>query len=149
MPNEAPPGNDNNDPVSETIPFAGQIEPLLTNLLYPSESDEPVEPVTCYLDQAEPLTVSQIKDWLMLPAAIYVDELPEADFWEPVTTEQDWYGEEEKTRTTKFKALQNLVEAELRVRQVFRVGDTEIDVYLLGREANGQRTGLKTKIVQT
>lgn len=134
---------------SEIHGFAEQSSPLLPDLLYPSESDEPLDLVTCYLSQTEPLTVSQIKDWLMLPPAVYVDEIPEADFWGPVTTEQDWYGDEEKTRTTKFKTLKTLVETELSVRQVFRVGETEIDVYLLGREANGQRAGLKTKIVQT
>ncbi|WP_080239997.1 nuclease A inhibitor family protein [Spirosoma rigui] len=129
--------------------FPEQLNPILTGLFYPSESDEPIEPVSCYLDQAGPLTVSQIKDWQMLPPAIYVDEIPEAQFWEPVITEEDWYGDDEKKRTSQFQQLKALLEAELTVRQVFRVGDTERDVYLLGRQADGERAGIKTKIVQT
>ncbi|CAN5628104.1 hypothetical protein BH09BAC4_BH09BAC4_37810 [soil metagenome] len=137
------------DPVADTTSFSEQIRPLLTDLLYPSESDESLEPVTCYLKQTEPLTVSQIKDWQMLPPSIYVEEIPENDFWEPVTIEQDWYADEEKARTTKFQQLKQFLEKELTVRQVFRVGETELDVFLLGRQADGERAGIKTKIVQT
>jgi Nuclease A inhibitor-like protein len=136
--------------VSENEPsFCDQINPLLTGLFYPSESDEPIEAVTCYLNQPEPLTVSQVKDWQMLPPAIYVDELPEAEFWQPVTTDEEWYTDEEKRRTTQFQQLKTTVETELTVRQVFRVGETERDVYLLGRQVNGERAGFRTKIVQT
>lgn len=146
MTNEVPKSS---DPAAENNSFSDQISPLLTDLLYPSESDEPLEPVTCYLKQAEPLTVSQIKDWQMLPPSVYVEEIPEADFWEPVTTEQDWYGDEEKKRTATFQELKKRIEKELTVRQVFRVGESEMDVYLLGRQANGERVGIKTKVVFT
>ncbi|AUD06387.1 nuclease A inhibitor family protein [Spirosoma pollinicola] len=146
MTNENPKSSDE---VLKNGPLSEQISPLLTDLLYPSESDEPIETVTCYLKQADPLTVSQIKDWLMLPPSIYVEETPEADFWEPVTIEDDWFGDEEKARTSRFQQLKTLLETELTVRQVFRVGDSEIDVYLLGLQADSARTGIKTKIVQT
>ena len=146
MTNEEPKSG---DPIADITSFSEQLSPFLTNLLYPSESDEPLEPVTCYLKQTEPLTVSQIKDWQMLPPSIYVEEIPENDFWEPVTTEQDWYGDEEKARTARFQQLKQFLEKELTVRQVFRVGETEMDVYLLGRLASGERAGIKTKIVQT
>lgn len=129
--------------------FCDQINPLLAGLFYPSESDEPIEAVTCYLSQPDPLSVSQIKDWQMLPPAIYVDELPEAEFWEPVITDEEWYTDEERQRTSQFTQLKTKVEAELTVRQVFRIGETERDVYMLGRQANGERAGFKTKIVQT
>lgn len=135
--------------VLKNLPFTEQVNPLLTDLLYPSESDEPIEPVTCYLKQDEPLTVSQIKDWQMMPPSIYVEEIPEADFWEPVITEEDWYGDEEKVRTARFREIKQIIESELSVRQVFRVGESEMDVFLLGRQADGERAGIKTKIIAT
>lgn len=135
--------------VSENTPLGEQLTPLLTNLFYPSESDEPIEVVTCYLKQADALTVSQIKDWLMLPPSIYVEETQESDFWQPVVQEEDWFGDEEKERTIKFLQLKELLEKALTVRQVFQVGESEKDVYLLGRQEDGQRAGLKTKIIQT
>jgi hypothetical protein len=144
--------NEDTNPIESSLksePFAEKAGPLLPDLLYPSESDEPLALTTCYLKQAEPLTVSQIKDWQMLPPSVYVEEMPEADFWEPVTTQQTWYEEEEKKRTATFRALKEVVEQALTVRQVFRVGETEMDVYLLGRQESGDRAGLKTKVVQT
>ncbi|GAB4036531.1 nuclease A inhibitor family protein [Spirosoma gilvum] len=137
------------NPISEKKLFTEKANQLLPDLLYPSESDEPIETVTCYLKQDAPLTVSQIKDWQMLPPSVYVEEIPEADFWDPVVTDQDWYGNEEKARTAKFQELKKLVEEELTVRQVFRVGDSEMDVYLLGLQPGDERAGLKTKVVQT
>ncbi len=138
-----------NHQTPEPASFSTKLTPLLTDLFYPGESDEPVEPITCYLGQVEPLLVTQIKEWLMVPPSVYVEETSEAGFWAPVVTEEDWYGDDEKTRTAKFQQLKQLLEAELTVRQVFRVGEGETDVYLLGRQANGERTGLKTKVVET
>lgn len=146
MTNEDP---ERNDPTADDTSFPDHINPLLAGLFYPSESDEPIEPVTCYLRQAEPLTNSQLRDWLMLPPSVRVEEVPEAHFWEPVVTEQDWYGDEERAIAARFRQLRQDLENELTGRQVFRVGQTEIDVYLLGRRADGQRVGIKTMIVQT
>lgn len=138
------------DPAANDTSFPDHINPLLAGLFYPSESDEPIEPVTGDLRQAEPLTNSQLKDWLGLPPSVPVAEVPEAYFWEPVVTEeQDWYGDEERAVAARFQQLKKVLEDELTVRQVFHVGETEIDVYLLGRRVDGTRAGIKTKIVQT
>jgi hypothetical protein len=140
--------NENSQEINSSLETL--IQEQTTDLLYPSESDEPITYVSCYFTQEEQLTVSQIKDWLMLPPSIYVEEVDENWFWEPVIAEQDWYGEEEKKRTAKFQQLKKLLEENLNIRQAFRVGDTEVDVYLLGRLSDGSgRAGIKTKVVET
>ncbi len=131
------------------VPFEQTLDPLLTGLLYPSESDEPLLSVSCYLNQPEPLMVSQIKDWLMLPPSVYVEERPEAEFWAPVITQQDWYGDEEKARTASFQKLQVFITTTLANRQVFYVGQSEMEVYLLGQLTSGERAGFKTHVIQT
>ena len=136
-------------PELKTVSFAQQVTPLLTDLLYPSESDEPLEPVETYLRMAETLTVSHIKDWLMLPPSNYVEELTEAEFWEPVVTVEEWFDEEEKAKTAQFQKLKEMMETTLTDRQVFRVGKTEIDVYQLGKPTEGPRVGLKTRVIET
>ncbi|MBC8151374.1 MAG: nuclease A inhibitor family protein [Bacteroidetes bacterium] len=140
--------NNGDEPTEIRAPLAERVKPLLTDLLYPSESDEPVEWVTACPDTDGLLTVSQVKDWLMLPPAVFVEERPEADFWQPVTTDEDWYGPDEKARTAAFRALQATLQA-LTDRQVFRVGDTDIDLYLLGRLPDCSRAGLKTRVIET
>lgn len=125
------------------------IKPLLAGLLYPSESDEPIQFVTCYLKQESPLTGSQIEEWLMLPPSVFIEEVPEAEFWGPVATDEEWHGDEEKKRVEAFRHLRQELEKHLTGRQVFRVGDSEIAVYLLGRTPEGERAGVKTMVVET
>ena len=134
---------------SKTGSIAHQVTPLLIDLLYPSESDEPIEFVETYLKMAEPLTVSHIKDWLMLPPSNFVEEITEAEFWESVVTVEEWFDEEERAKTAQFQTLKEMLETTLTDRQVFRVGKTEIDVYLLGKPAEGPRVGLKTRVIET
>jgi len=122
---------------------------LLTDLYYPSESDEPVAYVDYPITFDPPLSVSQLKNFLLITPEVFTEEIPESQFWEPVVTEQDWYGEEEKTRTNRFRELQQRVTQFLTDRQAFRVGQTEVDLYLLGRKADGHWAGLKTKVVET
>lgn len=145
MTNETP---ESNAPETSSN-LEGTIKPLLENLLYPSESDEPILFTHCYLKQETPLTGSQIEEWLMLPPSVFVEEIPEEEFWKPVTTVEEWYEEDEKIRTETFCKLQQVIEQHLSVRQVFRVGNSEIDVYLLGRTTEGDRAALKTKVIET
>lgn len=130
-------------------PLAEAVKPLLVDLLYPSESDEPVTFVTCYLAQEAPLTEVQIKEWQMVPPSVYVEEGSVDDFWAPVLTDEDWYGDEEKKRTAYFRKLKAIFDVQLTGQQVFRQGKTEITVYLLGRQADGTRAGIQTVVVES
>lgn len=133
----------------ENTPLAEAVKPLLVDLLYPSESDEPVRFVTCYLAQEAPLTEVQIKEWQLVPPSVYVEESSVDDFWAPVLTDEDWYNDEEKKRTASFRQLKAVLDAQLTGQQVFRQGKTEITVYLLGRQADGTRAGIQTMVVES
>jgi hypothetical protein len=135
-------------PPQESTPEPS-IPDLLTDLFYPGESDEPIDYLDFTIDFEPPLTVSQVKDLLLIMPRIYVEEIPEDGFWEPVVTDQAWYVEEEKVRTTRFIELQKTIQAALSDRQVFRIGENEVDLYLLGRKADGCWAGLKTLVVDT
>ncbi|QJD80040.1 nuclease A inhibitor family protein [Spirosoma rhododendri] len=129
--------------------LAALVNPLLEGLLYPSESDEPVTFVTCYLAQEAPLTEVQIKEWQMVPPSTYVEERPASDFWEPVLTEEDWYGDDEKKRTAAFNQLKTVLDQHLTGQQLFRQGNTEVTLYLLGRLTDGTRAGVQTMVVES
>ena len=126
-----------------------QLTPLLSDLLYPSESDEPVEPIQTTLPHDQPLTIDQIRTWLHLSPDQPVSEKAEADFWQIVLTEEDWYGDDEKARTARFQQLHDVLQKTLTDHHVFRVGETEIDVYLLGKPTEGFYSGIKTRVVET
>ncbi|GAB3339100.1 hypothetical protein GCM10027299_51770 [Larkinella ripae] len=125
------------------------ITDWLNDLYYPSESDKPVEYVEYTIDFEAPLTTTQVRDWLLITTEVYIEEIPEEAFWEPVTTDQEWYDDEEKQRTARFIALRQKIDQFLTSRQVFRVGDGEVGLYLLGRKTDGCWAGLKTLVVET
>lgn len=126
-----------------------EVTNLLKNLLYPSESDEPIEWVSFQISVSPPLTVSDLEFYQGLPPGVAAEAIAAEDFWEPVTTMEDWYGEEEKAQTTKFLELKSVVEAHLKNVQAFRAGRTEVDLYLLGQINEKEWGGLKTKLVET
>jgi hypothetical protein len=122
---------------------------LLTDLYYPSESDEPIAYVDYSIEAPAPLTSDQLHQYLGIDPETRVEEMPEADFWQPLISEEDWYGDEERARTAQSRKVQEAIHQCLTNRQVFRVGETEVDVYLLGQQPNGHWAGLKTNVVET
>ncbi|MEZ4904699.1 MAG: nuclease A inhibitor family protein [Spirosomataceae bacterium] len=48
-----------------------------------------------------------------------------------MTVIEDWFGEEEQRQVENFLALKSLLETNFGYWQVFRVGEVEIDLYLL------------------
>ncbi|WP_128543581.1 nuclease A inhibitor family protein [Larkinella soli] len=125
------------------------VSDLLEGLFYPSESDEPVEFVTFSVCPDPPLTVGRVKEVLLITPETFVEEIPEDQFWAPVVNEEEWFGPEEKERASRFRKLQEVVQEQLAHRQAFRVGKTEIDLYLLGARPDGTWAGLKTLVVET
>ncbi|MEI7581847.1 nuclease A inhibitor family protein [Runella sp.] len=126
-----------------------EVTNLLKDLFYPSESDEPIEWINFKSSGSPPLTVSDLEFYQGLPPNVAVEEITAEDFWEPVTTMEDWYGEDEKAQTTKFLELKSILEAHLKNFQGFRAGQTEVDLYLLGQLNEKEWGGLKTKLVET
>lgn len=125
------------------------LSALLADLYYPSESDEPIEWVDFAEPAETPLTADSLKALVKADPAAKAEERTEEDFWAPLVEEQDWYEEEEKATVERFKALREEINRHLTCRQVFRVGETEVDLYLLGRDEKGHWAGLKTMVVET
>ena len=120
-----------------------------SGLLFPSESDYPLTPYRWVgTDGAEPS-----------PAALIQAEGRKADtpvetrtvraLFEPLFVLQADATEEEKADVARYRALVDLLEAELRDLRVYRVGAVEIDVYVLGRHPSGEWLGLKTRVIET
>jgi hypothetical protein len=59
------------------------------------------------------------------------------------------HGEREKLMVQKFHALINALKSNLSDLQVYRVGDIQVDAYIIGRLEDGSYAGLKTKLVET
>ncbi|NEU77599.1 nuclease A inhibitor family protein [Nostoc sp. UIC 10630] len=71
------------------------------------------------------------------------------DFFQVATTEEDWHEEEEKATVKRFQTLVQTLKENLSNLQVYRLGEIEIDVYVIGQALSGDSIGLSTKVVET
>lgn len=127
---------------------ADELRSACAGLLYPSESDSPLEYFS-WGKQSRELTEDGVRRLTGHAADAPVEQVPLAEFFAPVTAEQDWYRAAEKASAARFRALAELLERSLAALRVYRVGATEIDAYIVGRSTDGEWAGLKTKLVET
>jgi hypothetical protein len=171
--------------MSETKPppALAQLEQAAQGLLFPSETDAPLDPF--FWPNASPGAGSPAGDSLgreisdsaapsglasdseapdaLTPNALTPDSLAQwADikpgepiktvkldtFFRAATQQEEWHNDEEKAQVEKFKDLVKVIKDNLKDVRVFRLGDTAMDVYVVGKVEGGW-AGLKTKVVET
>jgi hypothetical protein len=127
--------------------LTGRLKSLTEGLSYQSESDYPVEPYVRGAGDGAPSAKEFAKGREGDDAA--VRELDFDSFFGNYTDEQDWWGDDERAVARKFQALVAFLKESLKEIKVYRVGDVEADVYIVGQTASGDFAGVKTKIVET
>ena len=70
-------------------------------------------------------------------------------FFAIATAEEDWHDEEERETVQRFQNLVNFLKQNLWQLQIYRVGSTNIDAYIVGVTPSGEWAGLATKLVET
>jgi hypothetical protein len=110
-------------------------------LLYPSETDEPFEPLSWGRAVGD-LTAREAARLAGASAAAVVEEQTLAEFFKPLTVD-------EADDAEQWRRLQQVVEEQLSGARVFRVGRVNIDVFIVGRAADGEWVGIKTRVVET
>lgn len=128
-----------------TATIIDRLKQATTDLLWSSESDYPFELLTW--DRNTELT----------PAALFrdltdddlIESISLTDLFSPVITVEDWYESAELALVDRYKALLQTIESNLSEVQVFRIGDIEIAIYVVGKTPTGDIIGLKTYTVET
>jgi hypothetical protein len=77
------------------------------------------------------------------------EKLDPQKFFDRLTKEKDWFGPREKERAKRFTLLKRLLEDNLHDLKVFRIGHIQIDIYVVGIDADGNLAGIKTRAVET
>lgn len=125
-----------------------RLTPLLENLLYPSESDEPVSFISLLGNNQGVITAREFVELLGLKEAENVAELMPESFWSSVVVDQEWYEVEERERTARFVELKRILEENLEHIQYFEVGEVETGLYLIG-QSEEHIEGIKTTAIRT
>lgn len=118
-------------------------------LLWASEADYPLALCSWQSQASAPLTVEQLLVLTEHAPNTLVKQVDFLSFFEPATCHQNWYGEEEDKIASQYRHLVQLLQAELIDLQVFKVGEQELDIYIVGHTPDQQLVGITTKVVET
>ena len=122
------------------------LKRLTRGLEFQSEADYPVEP---FAPEAAGGAASAQQAVASVKGGAEARAVEFDDFFAAATEEQEWHDDEARARVRKFQALVKYLKENLTDIQVFKAGDAEADVYVLGRTASGSLAGVKTKVVET
>jgi hypothetical protein len=126
-----------------------KIKSLSQDLLWMSESDYPFDTFTWSNQEVKEVNTQNLlqKTHHSLDAPVKVIDVEK--FFQRATDQKDWYDDEEKETAKKYQALVETLKQNLNNIQVYKIGDVEIDVYIVGQLKSGDWVGLSTKAVET
>ena len=127
--------------------LVAQIKKTASGLYYTSETDAEIAAFAG--GKAEAVTAEELSRQIQSTGNQPIEEKDFNEFFARLTEIQDWFGDEEKATAQKFADLKNLLEQNLKDVKVFRVGKIQIDIYVVGLDAQGNLTGIQTKAVET
>ncbi len=120
-----------------------------TDLLWISESDYPFEVFTYSQEDLSEINEIVILEKIAKQENVSIKTVEFEKFFQQATTEKDWHNTSEKETVKQYQDLVSTLQDNLQNLQVYLVGETEIDVYILGKLPSGDWAGLSTKMVQT
>jgi len=115
-------------------------------LLFPSESDFPIEPFR-YGDQKP--TPEGLLERLGKDKSTEVEEMTLAALFEGLTSAPDDASDNEKASAARFANLLHVLEQNLKEIHVYRVGKVDIDLFVIGLDVMAEWVGITTKMVET
>jgi Nuclease A inhibitor-like protein len=129
-----------------TATIINRLKQASTDLLWSSESDYPFEVVSW-----EPGTDLNPADLFsnVYDNELSIESMTLADLLAPVITVEDWYEQTELDLVDRYTNLLDSINTNLSEVEVFRVGEVEIDIYIIGKTPTGNIVGLKTRSVET
>jgi hypothetical protein len=114
-----------------------------------SESEYPFELISWDGGGQEPLTTQKILELTNNSPDSVVEEVELDYFFRNCAFEKEWHDEIQKEEVKKFHNLLQTLKDNLKEIKVYRVGVTNIDVYIIGKNLDGNITGVSTKLVET
>ena len=124
-----------------------KLKKAVKNLFYISETDAEIQPFV-----GQTASAVTINDILRQTEKSLNEKVEERDFgqlFERLTKIQDWFGDEEKEKAKKFAIVRDLLTENLKDLKVFKVGEVEVEIFIVGLDEQGKLIGVKTKAVET
>jgi hypothetical protein len=123
------------------------LSEALQGLIYISETDAGITPFEG--GPAGEVTAANLLAQAGAAGDSPVEERGFEEIFARLTRVYEGAGEEQAATAGRFAALKNLLEQNLRDPKVFKVGKIQVDVYIVGLDADGNLSGVKTRAVET
>jgi hypothetical protein len=120
-----------------------------TGLMMMSESEYPFEVISWANEGSEPITTKRILQLTNHPQDSLIEEVELEHLFRNSAFEREWHDELQKQEVVKFQTLLNALKDNLKEIKVYRVGSTNIDVYIIGKTSTDDLAGLSTKAIET
>jgi hypothetical protein len=133
----------------ESTALAGRIKRATSGLVYQSETDAPVAPYRVDGLTDDALTPEVLLERLGREPSTPVATVEFDEFFADLAADQDWYGDEERDMAKRYRRLVRVLKRALADLKVYKVGEREIEIYVLGRTPAGEYLGVTTKAVET
>jgi hypothetical protein len=124
-----------------------KLEQAVAGLLYMSEDDYPFQ-IVCWKNLPE-VTPQFLRHIAKQSADAFVETETLERFMGFAATEQEWHTPTDRATAQKYQRLLKLLKENLEGLQVYRIGERNIAVYLVGRAAQGNWIGLSTRVLET
>ena len=129
--------------------FLMKLEKLSEGLLFPSETDSPLVSFSWEIDLQEPLAPARVLEVLEKPADTPITTQEVAGFFKRVTPVREFFDEKQREEAPKFQAVVDYLSEHLQDLMVFRIGEFEIEAFVVGRASFGGFAGVSTILVET
>ncbi len=124
-----------------------ELEQAAEGLLFMSESDYPFAVVR--LEGPDEISSASLRQQAGEPEDAAVEIRSLEDFFRNAVSEEDWRGAQARADAKKYQLLVRMLKENLDDVKVYRIGETNIPVYIIGKSASGNWLGLSTRVVET
>lgn len=125
----------------------GSLKEACDGLVLISETDAPIIPFKG--PRAEAISPEASAAAANVVYREPVEALSPAEFFDRLTTEKVWFGEDEKKNALRFRKLYELLDEQLKNLTVYRFGKIRIDIVAAGIDRTSRISGIKTQAVET
>lgn len=140
-----PPNEDKNEDIDELIEM---LKSLTEDLHFTSESDYPFE-IVCWELKTKSIKKKYLGEYIKIDKSTEVLELtPEKLLFQHAKSSPN-YSIENREKANRFKQIINFFQSQVSGSRAFKIGSTEVEVYILGLAGHTHIIGLKTIAVET
>ncbi|MFK7947935.1 MAG: nuclease A inhibitor family protein [Saprospiraceae bacterium] len=140
-----PPNEDRNEDVEELIEI---LKSMSEDLLFTSESDYPFE-VICWSINTEIVDITTIQQYIDNKDKSIIKELTPDKMLSRMAKSRPYYSTERREKANRFRQIITFFESQVANAKAFKIGEVEIDIYIIGTVGDSHIIGLKTMAVET